>query len=176
MTRCRPVPQHTIFMAGKVCFSYVFKKNRSSPTTSLNTKELGERLTIGPAGRFCASQAPQLCLAAAYVSALGSTKTGAPCSHESSKFVFVFAMSRTTTVLFILPGHPVLLCFLLGARLHRQHGVSACKGVDFLGKQQLLPEHEDAVGRFLLASRKGHSAELHALSTWWPHRNRCTVR
>ena len=65
MTRCRPVPQHTMFMAGKVCFSYVFKKNRSSPTTSLNTKELGERLTIGPAGRSCASQAPQLCLAAA---------------------------------------------------------------------------------------------------------------
>ena len=65
MTRCRPVPQHTMFMAGKVCFSYVFKKNRSSPTTSLNTQELGERLTIGPAGRSCASQAPQLCLAAA---------------------------------------------------------------------------------------------------------------
>ena len=46
-----------MFMAGKVCFSYVSKKNRSSPTTSLNTKEVGERLTIGRAGRFCASQA-----------------------------------------------------------------------------------------------------------------------
>ena len=53
-TRCNQVLQHTIF-----------RKNRSSPTTSLNTKELGERLKIGPAGRFCASQAPQLCLAAA---------------------------------------------------------------------------------------------------------------
>ena len=36
-----------------------------------------------------------------------------------------------------------------------QHGVSACKGVDFLGDQQLPPEHVDVVGRFLLASRKG---------------------
>ena len=59
------VLQHTMFKAGKVCFSYVFTENRSSPTASLNTKELGERLTIGPAGRFCASQAPQLYLAAA---------------------------------------------------------------------------------------------------------------
>ena len=33
-TRCNPVPQHTTFMASNVCFSYVFKKNRSSPTTS----------------------------------------------------------------------------------------------------------------------------------------------
>ena len=64
-TRCRPVLQHTTFMAGKVCFSYVFKKNRSSSTTSLNTEEWSERITIGPAGRYCASQAPQLCLAAA---------------------------------------------------------------------------------------------------------------
>ena len=41
----------------------VFLKNTSSPTASLNTNEVGERHTIGPAGRFCASQAPHLCLA-----------------------------------------------------------------------------------------------------------------
>ena len=96
MTRCRPVLQHTRFMARKVCFSYVLK-NRSSPTTSLNTKEWGERLTVGPAGRFCASQAPQLCLAAARMNLRlatprRNTRTnvrfdGCPCSHESSKFV-----------------------------------------------------------------------------------------
>ena len=57
-TRCNPVLQHTRFMAGRVCFSLVFKKNRSSPTTPLNTKYFGERLTIVPAGRFCASHAP----------------------------------------------------------------------------------------------------------------------
>ena len=60
----------------------------------MNTKEVGERLTIGPAGRFCASQTPQLCLAAARISLRLSpprrnTRTvcdlmGAPCSHESS--------------------------------------------------------------------------------------------
>ena len=131
MTRCRPVPQHTLFMAGKACFSNVFKKNRSSPTTSLNTKEWSERLTIGPAGRFCASQAPQLCLAAASVNlrlAPPRRSTlpmcdlmGAPCSRESSKFVFVSAMSRIRTVMFHLPGHLLVLCFLLGARLYRVH-------------------------------------------------------
>ena len=56
-----------------------------------------------------------------------------------------------------------------------QHGVSAYKGVDFLGNQQLPPEHVNVVGRFLLGSRKGRAAELHALPTWWPHRNRCTA-
>ena len=204
---------------------------------------------------------------------------GAPCSHESSKFVFVSGMSRIRTVLFHLPGHLLVLCFLLRARLHRDpncrwkkcrilsprhvcgcsmrvllvlshgflvlsslflrhgsqiqstihqrethcrdignhgcgttqdkhtrllldlvkkllcllrastwssmyafekpgkqhHGVSAGKGVDFLRNQQLPPEHVDVVGRFLLASRKGRAAELHALLTWWSHRNRCTV-
>ena len=49
-----------------------------------------------------------------------------------------------------------------------QHGVSVGRGVGFL-------EHVDVVGRFLLASRKGRAAELHALLMWWPHRNRCTV-
>ena len=44
-----------------------------------------------------------------------------------------------------------------------QHGVSTCKGVDFLGNQQLPPEHMDAVRKFHLASRKAHSGELHAL-------------
>ena len=52
ITRCRPVPRHTMIMAGKVCFSCVFKKKNSSPTKSLNTKEVGKRLTIGKAGRF----------------------------------------------------------------------------------------------------------------------------
>ena len=47
-TRYSPVPQRTRFIAGKV----------------LNTNELGERVTICPAGRFCASQAPQRCVAA----------------------------------------------------------------------------------------------------------------
>ena len=41
-----------------------------------------------------------------------------PCSHELSKCVFVSAMSRIRTVLFHLPGHLVVLCFLLGACLH----------------------------------------------------------
>ena len=49
----------------RCAFRGAFKKNKSSPNTSLNTKELSERLTIGPAERFCASHAPQLCLAAA---------------------------------------------------------------------------------------------------------------
>ena len=40
-----------------------------------------------------------------------------------------------------------------------QHGVSACRGVAFLGNQQLPPEHVGGVlpERFLLASRKGVS-------------------
>ena len=58
-TRCNPVPQHTMFMAGRVSLSLVFEKKRSNQTTSLNTKEFGERFTMGPAGRFCASQALQ---------------------------------------------------------------------------------------------------------------------
>ena len=131
-TRCRPVPQHTVFMAGKVCFSYVFKKNRSSPTTSLNTKEVGERLTIGPAGRFGASQAPHLCLGAARMNLRlaplrRNTLTlvsacdlmGVPCFHESSKSVSVSAMFRTKTVLFHIPDHPVLLCLLGDFHLHQ---------------------------------------------------------
>ena len=79
----------------------VFKNGRSRPTTSLNTKELSERLTIGTAGRFCASQAPQLCLAAARMNLRlapppvpACDLTDAPCPHGSSKFVSVFAMSR----------------------------------------------------------------------------------
>ena len=36
----------------------------------------------------------------------------APCFHGSSKSSSVFAMIRTRTVLFQLPGHPVLLCLL----------------------------------------------------------------
>ena len=44
---------------------------------------------------------------------------GARCSHESSKFVFVSAMSRIRTVLFRLPGHLLVLCFLQGVHLHR---------------------------------------------------------
>ena len=44
-------------------FRTCLRKHRSSPTTSLNTKEFGERLKIGPAGRFL--YAPQRCLAAA---------------------------------------------------------------------------------------------------------------
>ena len=115
-----------MFMASKVCFSYVFKKNRSSPTTSLNTKEWCKRLTIGPAGRF---SAPQLCLAAARMNLRlapprRNTRTnvrfdGCPSSHESSKYVFISAMSRIKTVLFHLPAHLLALCFLLGTRLHR---------------------------------------------------------
>ena len=48
----------------RCAFSKVIKKNRSSPTASMNTKELGERLTIGPVGSGCDSHAPQLCSAA----------------------------------------------------------------------------------------------------------------
>ena len=36
---------------------------------------------------------------------------GVPCSHESSKFVVVSAVTRIRIVLFHFPGHPVLLCF-----------------------------------------------------------------
>ena len=57
----------------------------------------------------------------------------------------------------------------------RQRGVSACRGVAFLGNQQLPPEHVGVVERFLLVSRKGRAVELHALSTLWPHRNRFSV-
>ena len=53
-----------------------------------------------------------------------------------------------------------------------QHEVSACKGGDFLGNQQLPPEHVDVVEKFLFAIRKERAAELHALSTLWLHRNR----
>ena len=40
ITRCRPVLQHTMFMAGNVCFASVFEKDRSSPTTSLIMKSI----------------------------------------------------------------------------------------------------------------------------------------
>ena len=94
-------------------FSYVFKKNRSSPTTSLNTKEVGERLTIGPAGRFCASQAPHLCLAAARM-----TLRLAP-PRRNTRISVVSAMFRTRTFQFRLPGHPVLLRLLGDLHLHQ---------------------------------------------------------
>ena len=63
-----------------------------------------ERLTIG---RFCASQAPQLCLAAARINLRlapprrntpHQVRFDVPCSHESSKFVVVSALSRIRTV------------------------------------------------------------------------------
>ena len=79
-------------------------------------------LTIGPTGRFCASQAPQLCLAAARmnlhlapprrITRASVRFDGCPCSRRSSKFVFVSAMSRMRTVLFHIPGHLLALCFL----------------------------------------------------------------
>ena len=43
-----------------------------------------------------------------------------------------------------------------------QHGVSACRCVDFLVNQQLPPEHVGVAGRFLLASRNGRAVELTA--------------
>ena len=53
----------------------MFKKNRSSPTTSLNTKELGERLTIGPAGTFSVLHTHHNCVDGCQnESALGSNK------------------------------------------------------------------------------------------------------
>ena len=108
-------------MAGKVCLSYVFKKNRSSPTTSLNTKEAGERLTIGPAGRFCASQAPQLCLAAARMNLRmapprRNTRTSVR-FDGCPKFSWIFEIclrvckSQTRTVLFHLPWSSCVVVF-----------------------------------------------------------------
>ena len=44
---------------------------------------------------------------------------GVPYFHESSKSVSVSAMFRTRTVLFRLPGHPVLLCLLGDFYLHQ---------------------------------------------------------
>ena len=42
---CPRCSYDTMFMAGRVCFWWVFKKKRSSPTTSLNTTEFdGSRL------------------------------------------------------------------------------------------------------------------------------------
>ena len=41
------------------------EKQVKTNNISLNTKQLGERLTIGPAGRFCASLVSQLCVVAA---------------------------------------------------------------------------------------------------------------
>ena len=119
----------------------------SSPTTSLNTKEVGERLTIGPAGHFCASQAPHLCLAAARINLRlapprRNTRTSVRVDgclfffHESSKSVSVSAMFRTKTVLFCLPGHPVLLCLLGDFHLHQVSELS-------LGKRRKpSPRHE----------------------------------
>ena len=44
---------------------------------------------------------------------------GAPCSHESSTFVFVCAKSRIRTVLLHLPGHLLVLGFLWDFHLPR---------------------------------------------------------
>ena len=115
-TRCNPAPQHTMFMASNVCFSDVLKKNKSSLTTSLNTEELGERLTIGPAGCVCASQAPQLCLAAARMFlrlAPPRRNTRTMCdlfgAHLLMNPLFVSSLIRIRTVLFHLPGHLLVL-------------------------------------------------------------------
>ena len=85
-------------------------------------------------------------------------------SREDSLFEFVHSCEALSCLFFAAEK--------LGTR---QHGVSACSGVAFLGNQQLPPEHVGVVERSLLTSRKERAVELHARSTLWSHRNRHTT-
>ena len=88
-------------MTGKVCFSYVFNKNKSSPTASLNTKDFGERLTIGPAGRFnCVWLLQEGICAWFHQGVVHVPMCGlmdAPCSRRICELQWVFLVNRVAT-------------------------------------------------------------------------------